>query len=65
MNAVAELTRACGVLRDKGARTFIIGGDMQLELQPNLVDCTGPHALGRTTARDGTKHQTYAANTWT
>ena len=47
--AVDELLVARHQLQQKGARTFIIGGDFQLELQPNLGELTGPQALGRAT----------------
>jgi hypothetical protein len=75
IEAVEALKVACDMLRERGAQAFVIGGDMQIELQPDILECTGPRAMGRATARDYwdrhqilvgflQKYRCCAANTW-
>eukprot|EP00973_Karenia_brevis_P065212 9055235-Karenia_brevis.AAC.1 len=58
-----------------GARYFVIGGNFNLELQPNIPGVTGPQALGRPSSSDYWErhdilvrflkyHGLCAANTW-
>lgn len=47
MEEVEALKQLCKTLQEKGAKELIIGGDLQLEIQANLQDVTGPCANGR------------------
>jgi exonuclease III len=45
--AVEQLHHLCSSLSSKGAKFFVIGGDMQVELPPDCDDMTGPCARGQ------------------
>ena len=46
VQTVEELSTQMSLLRDHGAKHLIVGCDAQVEIQPNLVNFSGPAALG-------------------